>query len=1114
MPRYSLTKVVAILVIGLFFFPAYIVRADDKICLSHGFTVLTINGIFTDEANAKKNKDDLSHLLPEFYNKESINIKYLLNPSHLGGIGDIIKAIEQKIFDNETVDDYDLIEMIRDASEKVGTQKLLLVAHSQGNFYANGLYDTVVEKTKEVPSESIGIYGVANPASRVAGGGKYLTSDTDRVIAGVVAHTPFRAIMPPNTHIELKDGDSILGHDFSQIYLKYRGAQIVSDIEAALDTLKTNTARDETKPCIAAPAPTVAHKIAGAFFAIADPAAGAGIALVSDVARGTSAVGLAVANFLGGPTTQLAAVEAARGVSADAQTLGRTAKDATNFVAAVGSDLLGRPAKEHSQILENTRIEQKQVTTEVAPPPPPVAAAPVPVSETHTPAPPQFRLSPPGGGGGGVSNPAPVEQPTTNNSPPTTTIETATSTPASSASIAAPETSSTTATTTAGTATTTPEISPPASSPPPAAAPVAISPGSVVINEVAWSGTAANNAHEYIELYNPTGDTVSLASSTLFAADLSPYIMLSGTIAPHSYYLIEATDAAVSDIAADLVASFGAGLNDNGDQLTLAFFSGGATTTIDATPVCIGGGTQWCAGNTVFSNHFSMERYDAAVVGSDANNWLSHLGEFILNGHDANGAAIFGTPHARNSVSYLIAPASTLWASKTLTAAGSPYLVPRGGLTVASGVTLTLGAGTVVKIVGANSPSINVDGTLIANGTASAPVVFTSFADDSYGGDTNGDGSATTPTAGNWRRLYFSPASTGSSLTHTLVRYGGNNDISNNTARKGAVGVASSAVSFSHLTVEYSAFYGLALENSDSSVSDSLFRHNSNAATDGTGIYIEGGAPSITNSTMSDNRYGAVLTNAGGSFSNNTLSNNAVVALYATQIRGAISGNGGNGNGTNGIMLQGYLTVAGATTTLAANSLPYLLSGQVNMAGDSGLFFGNGVVVKGYDNSQYGELVVGSGALLAAEGSSPSDLVFTSIRDSSVGGATETGPSTASAGNWTGITVAAGGRLALSGFTLKYAGHRATNPFFGESAGALKVTGSASASSGFVAHALFSDNYQSGLNLASVSALSVSDAAFQNHTASLFGDATAIYSVGSTATFSGISFLNNTHDGP
>ena len=62
-------------------------------------------------------------------------------------------SVYQKIFDNETIQDYDLIEMLKSASEKVKTQKLLLVAHSQGNFYANSFYDTVAEKQGGVPRE-------------------------------------------------------------------------------------------------------------------------------------------------------------------------------------------------------------------------------------------------------------------------------------------------------------------------------------------------------------------------------------------------------------------------------------------------------------------------------------------------------------------------------------------------------------------------------------------------------------------------------------------------------------------------------------------------------------------------------------------------------------------------------------------------------------------------------------------------------------------------------------------------------------------------------------------------------------------------------------------------
>ena len=48
---------------------------------------------------------------------------------------------------------------------------------------------------------------------------------------------------------------------------------------------------------------------------------------------------------------------------------------------------------------------------------------------------------------------------------------------------------------------------------------------------------------------------------------------------------------------------------------------------------------------------------------------------------------------------------------------------------------------------------IRVQGTLIAQGTASSPIVFTSIKDDAYGGDTNGDGSATTPMPGEFKAI-------------------------------------------------------------------------------------------------------------------------------------------------------------------------------------------------------------------------------------------------------------------------------------------------------------------------------------------------------------------------
>src|SRR5665811_87841 len=182
----------------------------DGVCSSYGYSVLTINGIFTNLDGAIYNKDALAFKLNNSFNNEPLTVDFLYNPSHLAGLGDITDAINQGLFNQQS--DYDLTEMINDASQKVKTQKLLLVAHSQGNFYSNSFYNIVASQEGGVPSQSIGVYGVANPTDRVAGSGKYLTSNTDSVIASTVAR--FINILPPNIHIPLQKADGN-GHSFS-----------------------------------------------------------------------------------------------------------------------------------------------------------------------------------------------------------------------------------------------------------------------------------------------------------------------------------------------------------------------------------------------------------------------------------------------------------------------------------------------------------------------------------------------------------------------------------------------------------------------------------------------------------------------------------------------------------------------------------------------------------------------------------------------------------------------------------------------------------------------------------------------------------------------------------
>jgi len=263
----------------------------QEYCSKIGYTVLTINGIFTDEKGAIENKDKLRDRLLNNYNNEPVKVDYIYNPTHLAGAGDIIDVIKQGFFDQKS--DYDLEEMLNDASANITTEKVLLVGHSQGNFYANNFYDKVANKDGGIPAESIGVYSIATPVDRVAGNGKYLTSDTDKVIAAVVGRV--KNIMTPNTHIDLQKIDSD-GHNFSDVYLKYKTDKIVSDIKYSFDKLKKNNIQNKLSSCISPQKISLAHKLNGAVINTSDFVVNSGINVLSFAYNGISGIAKSIGN--------------------------------------------------------------------------------------------------------------------------------------------------------------------------------------------------------------------------------------------------------------------------------------------------------------------------------------------------------------------------------------------------------------------------------------------------------------------------------------------------------------------------------------------------------------------------------------------------------------------------------------------------------------------------------------------------------------------------------------------------------------------------------------------------------------------------------------------------
>lgn len=84
---------------------------------------------------------------------------------------------------------------------------------------------------------------------------------------------------------------------------------------------------------------------------------------------------------------------------------------------------------------------------------------------------------------------------------------------------------------------------------------------------------------------------------------------------------------------------------------------------------------------------------------------------------------------------------------------------------------LTIEAGTIVKFDSQKGILVST-GTLTVNGNAAHPVIFTSSKDDSYGGDTNTDGNASSPQKGDWHWISFGTSS-GSSLNYCKILYAG-----------------------------------------------------------------------------------------------------------------------------------------------------------------------------------------------------------------------------------------------------------------------------------------------------------------------------------------------------
>lgn len=171
----------------------------------------------------------------------------------------------------------------------------------------------------------------------------------------------------------------------------------------------------------------------------------------------------------------------------------------------------------------------------------------------------------------------------------------------------------------------------------------------IIINEVAWGGTAAGSQDEWIELWNTTDQVVDLSGWQLQIGEISLPLDRAGnaslasrqtSIPAGGYFLLERTDdQTVSDIEADII--YKGSLPNGGVALLLLDAQGNVVDRV----VCADGGWPAGCGGAGTLPYATMER---VLLADGTLDWETCDG-MAVNGLDAAGDPLCGTPRALNS---------------------------------------------------------------------------------------------------------------------------------------------------------------------------------------------------------------------------------------------------------------------------------------------------------------------------------------------------------------------------------------------------------------------------------------------------------------------------------
>lgn len=352
-----------------------------------------------------------------------------------------------------------------------------------------------------------------------------------------------------------------------------------------------------------------------------------------------------------------------------------------------------------------------------------------------------------------------------------------------------------------------------------------------------------------------------------------------------------------------------------------------------------------------------------------------HLsGEMSLDGSNVFTPAGL-TPNRQNGIFVDDSAHIAAKASKVVWAENRVPFVLTGNTIIQANAALELGPGVIVKGRDTNARLGVEGGTLKAGGTATQPDVFTSFADDDHGGDTNGDGAQTRAKPGDWIGLGMLDPRGTVTLANVQVFYGG---------------------------ADRFRPADLSLEGSAQSV---IVQNSVFAMSSGWGVDAGKAAPTIqlTGNTFYGNKQPLQLGPGLSLDASNTFT-------------------GKTPNMQNGIFFTHDVDLTqGSAVTLAETDVSFVIAGTLKVETGASLTLRPGVTLKGVDTSAALQVY---GGTLNVQGTATQPVVLTSLFDDGHGGKTTSVGTTGQPkpGDWTGLQVWSASRATMSHLKVFYGG--------------------------------------------------------------------------------------------